>query len=106
MPPPVRPGLETVLVVEGHDDVGDAADDEQGRQLLNRGCRNDWKEIADAVARVGAVRRAAVVSVGFPGPENSSPCAVVCSRLSWNTCAPQEKLDPSVGMNWCVQVDA
>ena len=25
--------------------------DTQGKQLLNRGCRNDWRQIADAVSR-------------------------------------------------------
>lgn len=34
--------------------------DAGGRQLLNRSCPNDWRRIADAVAPVGAVRRAAV----------------------------------------------
>ena len=34
--------------------------DEQGRQLLNRSCPNDWRRIAEAAGSVGAVRRAAV----------------------------------------------
>jgi len=34
--------------------------DSQGKQLLNRGCRNDWRQIADAVAPLGQVKRAAI----------------------------------------------
>jgi transposase len=34
--------------------------DAQGKQLLNRGCRNDWRQIADAVAPLGQVKRAAI----------------------------------------------
>jgi transposase len=34
--------------------------DADGRQLLNRSCPNDWRRIAEAVAPVGAVKRAAV----------------------------------------------
>jgi transposase len=34
--------------------------DQQGRQLLNRSCANDWRRIAEAVGPAGAVRRAAV----------------------------------------------
>ena len=33
---------------------------EDGRQLLNRSCPNDWRRIAEAAASVGHVRRAAV----------------------------------------------
>ena len=33
---------------------------EDGRQLLNRSCPNDWRRIAEAAGSVGAVRRAAV----------------------------------------------
>jgi len=33
---------------------------EDGRQLLNRSCPNDWRKIAEAAASVGAVKRAAV----------------------------------------------
>ena len=32
----------------------------KGKQLLNRGCRNDWRQIADAVAPLGVVKRAAI----------------------------------------------
>jgi transposase len=34
--------------------------DQEGRQLLNRSCPNDWRRIAQAVEPVGRVRRAAV----------------------------------------------
>ena len=34
--------------------------DTQGEQLLNRGCRNDWRQIADTVAPLGQVKRAAI----------------------------------------------
>jgi transposase len=34
--------------------------DAAGRQLLNRSCANDWREIAGAAASVGVVKRAAV----------------------------------------------
>jgi len=34
--------------------------DEQGKQLLNRGCRNDWKEIVRATEPLGRVKRAAI----------------------------------------------
>jgi transposase len=33
---------------------------ERGEQLLNRGCRNDWKEISQAIVPLGVVKRAAI----------------------------------------------
>lgn len=38
--------------------------DQQGKQLLNRSCPNDWQIIAQAVQRVGQVQRAALEACG------------------------------------------
>jgi transposase len=60
--------MNTVAVFVGLDYHQDSVQvsvlDGQGKQLLNRGCRNDWKEIVRTVEPLGRVKAAAMEACG------------------------------------------
>ncbi len=64
--------------------------DGQGKQLFNRRCRNDWKEIVKAVKPWGQVQGAAIEVLrrsGRPGPgvEEPMPAGIWTwlTRIMW-----------------------